>query len=102
MKVHLILMLAFTATACAWQPSLVVMVGPAEGVSSLAGGWPGEYGSSATERSGTVWFKLATRRTATPQVLTTRFVRVEVVGFALPSIHIARQTADVSCRRCPR
>jgi hypothetical protein len=80
------------------------MVGPEREVSALAGEWSGEYQSSETQRSGTLWFKLeAGRDTAfgdvlmipresgqvvpepsapnqwkeRPQVLTIKFVRVE-------------------------
>ncbi|MEW5917677.1 MAG: hypothetical protein AB1762_14830 [Gemmatimonadota bacterium] len=92
------------ATACKWQPTPIVMVGPESAISTLAGEWSGEYQSSEAQRSGTIWFKLeAGRDTAfgdvlmiprdvgqtvpepsapnqwkqRPQVLTVKFVRVE-------------------------
>ena len=57
-------------TACVWKPTPVVMVGPIQEVSLLAGEWSGEYFSSDTQRSGSIWFKLeAGRDTAFGDVL---------------------------------
>ena len=64
------LTLALVAAACAWKSPPVVMLGPADDISALAGEWSGEYRSDAAQRSGTIWFKLdAARDTAFGDVL---------------------------------
>jgi hypothetical protein len=64
------LTLALVTAACAWKSTPVVMLGPADDISALAGEWSGEYRSDAAQRSGTIWFKLdAARDTAFGDVL---------------------------------
>jgi hypothetical protein len=64
------LTLALVAAACTWKSTPVLMLGPADDISALAGEWTGEYRSDVAQRSGTIWFKLdAARDTAFGDVL---------------------------------
>ena len=61
---------ALSLAACAANPSPVVVQGPAQDVSALAGEWRGEYWSAESGRSGSILFQMeAGRDTAYGDVL---------------------------------